>query len=194
MFYSSTVVLTLIHVCHFWFQARIEAEDLDNAGELDDESSSYDIVPLLDKAEELDDNNSNNHHDLPVVDNPIVGESVANINSNLLSVKEPAYSKKKVQTKPGSKVITIKYNFYGNSSGIFFVFSGAEIRPHSQWNLGDFFFQILKNKSQSKKIFFFLKIGIFIQLTHTRTRTSYMLTFSLNLMAIVFVIANLYFY
>ena len=26
-----------------------------------------------------------------------------------------------------------------NSSGIFFVFSGAEIRPYSQWNLGDFF-------------------------------------------------------
>ena len=90
-------------MCQFWFQARIEAEDLDNAEELDDEDSNDDIVSLLEEA--LDDN-SNNHDDLPpVVDSPAVGESGANNNSNLLSVKEPAYSKKKVQTKPGNKVI-----------------------------------------------------------------------------------------
>ena len=62
----------------------------------------------------------------------------------------------------------------------FFVFSGDEIWPNSQWNLSDFF-PILKTKSQSsKKKFFFLKIGIFIQSTHRR----YMVTFSFNLMAI----------
>ena len=61
---------------------------------------------------------------------------------------------------------------YGSlNSGIFLVFSGAEIRPHCQWNSGDFFPNFDK-KSQSsnknQKIFFlsFLKIAIFIQSTH----------------------------
>ena len=49
---------------------------------------------------------------------------------------------------------------------IFPVFSGAEIQPFTQWNLGDFFPNIEK-KSQSSKKIFFLKIGIFIQSTHT---------------------------
>ena len=96
-------------MCQFWFQAGIEAEDLDNAGELDDENSNDKIVALLEEAVEQDDNNSNNHDDWPVVDSPVVGESGAINNCNLLSVKEPACSKKKVQTKPGSKVISNRY-------------------------------------------------------------------------------------
>ena len=64
--------------------------------------------------------------------------------------------------------------------GFFLVSSGAEIRPLSQWDLGDFF-PNLKKKSQSqkqkkknKKIFFFFRI--FIQSPHTHTHTSYMMT------------------
>ena len=49
-------------------------------------------------------------------------------------------------------------------TGIFWVFSQAEIRPHSQWNLGDFF-PILKKKKNLQKVFFF-NIGILIQSTH----------------------------
>ena len=96
-------------IYQYWFQARMEAEDLDTAGELYDENSNDDIGSLLEEAVELDDNNSNNHDDLPVVDSPVVGESGANTNSNLLSVKELDHSKKKVQTKPGSKVISNRY-------------------------------------------------------------------------------------
>ena len=44
-------------------------------------------------------------------------------------------------------VISIPYIFRE-----FFVFSVAEIRPHSQWNLGDFF-PILKKNTNLKKIF-----------------------------------------
>ena len=59
--------------------------------------------------------------------------------------------------------------------GFFLVSSGAEIRPLSQWDLGDFF-PNLKKKSQSqkkkKKIFFFF-FRIFIQSPHTHTLTSY---------------------
>ena len=106
---SHVAALVLRLIYKFWFQAGLEAEDLDNAEELDDENSNDDIVSLLEEAVELDDNNSNNHDDLPVVDSPAVGESGANNNSNLLSVKEPACSKKKVQTKPGSKVISNRY-------------------------------------------------------------------------------------
>ena len=53
------------------------------------------------------------------------------------------------------------------------------------------FFPILTKKKNAnlKKKCFFLKIAIFIQSTHT---TSYMVTFSFNLMAIVCVIANLF--
>ena len=65
--------------------------------------------------------------------------------------------------------------------------SGAEIWPHSQWNLYDFFpnfenISIFKNKN-----FFFLNIGIFIQ---SDTHTSYMVTFSVNLMGMICVIAK----
>ena len=78
--------------------------------------------------------------------------------------------------------------------GFFWVFLGAEIRPHSQWNLGDFFPNFEKNPNLPKKkknfffFFFFLKNEIFLQLTHT----IYMVTLSLNLMAIVCVKANLF--
>ena len=67
-------------------------------------------------------------------------------------------------------------------SGNFCVLSGAEIRPHSQWYLGDFFPNFEK-KSQSSKF------GIFIQQTHK----VHVVTF-FNLMAIVCVIAYLFFY
>ena len=42
----------------------------------------------------------------------------------------------------------------------FFVYSGAEIQPHSQWNLGDFFpnFDFFLEDCDT-----FFKIGIFIQ-------------------------------
>ena len=39
--------------------------------------------------------------------------------------------------------------------GFFSGVSGAEIRPHSQCNLGDFFSQFEEKKSQSKLFFFF---------------------------------------
>ena len=48
-----------------------------------------------------------------------------------------------------------------HSTGIFLVSSGAEIRPLSQWDLGDFFPNLKKKNSQSqkkkkkKKFFFF---------------------------------------
>ena len=51
--------------------------------------------------------------------------------------------------------------------GIFVVFPGAEIQPHSQWNLGDFFPNFEK-KSQSSIFFYFLKIWIFIQSPNTQ--------------------------
>ena len=57
--------------------------------------------------------------------------------------------------------------------GIFGVFSGAKIRPHSQWKLGDFSQFRKKIKSQSSKIYkkkIFLKIfGIFIHTVTTHT-------------------------
>ena len=58
-------------------------------------------------------------------------------------------------------------------SGIFLVSSGAEIRPRSQWDLGDFF-PYLKKKSQSqkkKKFFFFFFFRIFIRSPHTHTHS-----------------------
>ena len=48
----------------------------------------------------------------------------------------------------------------------FFVFLGAEIRPNSQSNLGDFFPNFEKNAHLRKKYFFF-KFGIFIQSPYT---------------------------
>ena len=83
------------------------------------------------------------------------------------------------------------------SQGLVLVFSGAEIRTHSQWNLGDLFTQFRKKKSHS----YFFKTGTFIQSTHTyarthartHTHTSYMVSLSFNLMSIVCVIANLFF-
>ena len=53
-----------------------------------------------------------------------------------------------------------------DSAGIFFVFSGPKFGPISQWNLGNFFPNGAKKKSQSSKNFF-LNIGIFIQSVHT---------------------------
>ena len=51
----------------------------------------------------------------------------------------------------------------------FFVSSGAEIQPLSQWDLGDFFPNLKKKnpnlKKKKKKIFFFFRI--FIQSPHT---------------------------
>ena len=55
--------------------------------------------------------------------------------------------------------------------------SGAEIRPLSQWDLGDFFSQFekkipiskkKKKKKKKKKNFFFF---FFLELSHTRTHT-----------------------
>ena len=95
----------------------------------------------------------------------------------------------------GLMFIYSKYMEKSSHSGIFFlVSSGAEIRPLSQWDLGDFF-PIWKKKSQSKNIFFF-----FFKFSFSHhTQTSYMVTvnyhcilFSFNLMAIVCVIANLF--
>ena len=76
-----------------------------------------------------------------------------------------------------------------NMQGFIWVFSGAEVQPNSQWNLGDFFPNFEKKSKSSKKFFFSFEIGIFIQSTHT----SYMVMISFNLMAIVCDIANLYF-
>ena len=69
----------------------------------------------------------------------------------------------------------------------FFVFSEAEIWPHSIWNLGDFF-PILKKKSP--KLFFFFFFFEDWDFDSINTHTSYMVMFSL----IVCVIANLFFY
>ena len=50
--------------------------------------------------------------------------------------------------------------------GFFLVCPGAEIWPHSQWNLGDFFPNFEK-KSQSSKQFFFWRLGfLFSHHTH----------------------------
>ena len=96
-----------------------------------------------------------------------------------------------------SHVITLEI-FKVYSQGLFLVFSWAEIRTYSQWNLGDFL-PNFEAKSQS----YFFKTGTFIQSTHThththtrmhaRTHTSYMVTFSFNLISIVCVIADLFF-
>ena len=79
--------------------------------------------------------------------------------------------------------------------GIFLCSQGPEFGPISNGiKVTTFIPNFEKNSQSSKKkfffVFFFWKIGIFIQSTHT----SYMVTFSFNLMAIVCVIANLYFY
>ena len=65
------------------------------------------------------------------------------------------------------------------------MFSGAEILPHSQWNLGDFFPNFLKLPIFKKKIFFFLgggggggELGFYSVNTH-------MVTFSFNLITLV---------
>ena len=54
----------------------------------------------------------------------------------------------------------------------FFFSSRAEILPHSQWNLGDFFPNFEERNPNLNFLTFFLKIGIFIQWP----LTSYMLT------------------
>ena len=69
------------------------------------------------------------------------------------------------------------YSFFyphnnGTNTGIFLVSSGAEIRPLSQWDLGDFFPNLKKKFPISKKkkiFFFFFFFRIFIQSPHTHT-------------------------
>ena len=52
--------------------------------------------------------------------------------------------------------------------GFFSVSSEAEIRPLSQWDLGDFFPNLKKNsQSQKKKFFFFFLEFSFSHPTHT---------------------------
>ena len=63
-------------------------------------------------------------------------------------------------------------------TGIFFVSSGAEIRPLSQWDLGDFFPNLKKIPNLKKKKYFFDDDDNLLE--------------SFNLMAIVCVIANLF--
>ena len=70
---------------------------------------------------------------------------------------------------------------YLTSMDFFLVFKGADIQPHSQWNLVDFFPNFKKNPN-----------GFLYDWDHPHT--SYMVMFSFNLIAIVCVIANLLFY
>ena len=82
-------------------------------------------------------------------------------------------------------------------SGIFLVFSGAEMKPHSQWNLGAFFPILKKNPDlQKKNIHFFEGLDFHSVNTYTRARTythtSYMVTFSFNILTIVCLIANVF--
>ena len=73
--------------------------------------------------------------------------------------------------------IPTEINILITGQGFFLVSSGAEIRPLSQWDLGDFF-PNLKKKSQSKKkkkkkkIFFFFFFFFFLEFSfshHTHT-------------------------
>ena len=73
------------------------------------------------------------------------------------------------------------------------MFSEAEIQPPSQWNLGVFFPNLKKNPNLPKKYFFFEDWDFYSVNTNIHTHTSYMVMFSFNLMAIVCVIANLFF-
>ena len=61
--------------------------------------------------------------------------------------------------------------------GFFLVSSGAEIRPLSQWDLGDFFPNLKKKipnlKKKKKKIFFFFFFRIFIQSPHTHSQATW---------------------
>ena len=72
------------------------------------------------------------------------------------------------------------------------MFSGAEIRPHSQWNLCDFFPNFEGEKSQSSKNIFFLFFVEDLGFHSVNTHTSHMVMFSFKLMAIVY-LANLFF-
>ena len=74
------------------------------------------------------------------------------------------------------------------SSGIFFVFSGAEIRPHSWWNLGAFF-PILK----IIPIFIYFIFIFFDWDFHSVNTHKHMVTFSFDLIALVCVKAILFF-
>ena len=74
------------------------------------------------------------------------------------------------------------------------MFSGAEIRPLSQ--LSDFFPQFKKKYQSSKKKIYFIMIFFFFEdwdFHSVNTHRHYMVIFSFNLMAIVCVIANLFF-
>ena len=58
--------------------------------------------------------------------------------------------------------------------GFFLVSSGAEIRPLSQWDLGDFFPNLKKkihNLKKKKKIFFFFFL-FFLEFSHTHTQAT----------------------
>ena len=54
-------------------------------------------------------------------------------------------------------------------AGIFFVSSGAEMRPLSQWDLGDFFPNLKKKFPISEKNFFFFFFLEFSFSHHTHT-------------------------
>ena len=64
--------------------------------------------------------------------------------------------------------------------GFFLVSSGAEIRPLSQLDLGDFFPNLKKKipnlKKKKKKFFFFFFFFFFLEFSHTHTHTSYIMT------------------
>ena len=74
----------------------------------------------------------------------------------------------------------------------FFGFSGAEILPQSQWNLGAFLANFEKNPNLQFYHYFFFENWDFHSV-NVNTHTSYMVTFSFNLIAIVCVIANCFF-
>ena len=80
----------------------------------------------------------------------------------------------KLLTEHHLEFVSLKGGCRGSSEstheGFFLVSSGAEIRPLSQWDLGDFFPNLKKNsQSQKKKKIFFFFFRIFIQSPHTHT-------------------------
>ena len=84
-------------------------------------------------------------------------------------------------------------------SGIFLVSSGAEIRPLSQWLLGDFFPNLKKKKFPNSIFFFFFFLNFHSVTTHTHKLHNdnlliyyHCILFAFNLMAKVCVIANLF--
>ena len=77
----------------------------------------------------------------------------------------------------------------------FLVSSGAEIRPLSQWDLGDFFPNLKKKipNLKKKKFFFFFRIFTHTHKLHNDNLLElHPIFLQFNLMAIVCVIANLF--